>query len=147
MISSNIVDLIVQLARKVVLGEKLVDIKSDHFNQYKPAEISAAYSWIENRYQTGSNATRTVKPESHRVLHYAEKILITSEAYGYLIELSELGVLDQAGMEAIIEKIMFNSTDRISLDKLKSMVQEQLFDASYYSLIKTNTLKGNESVH
>ena len=159
---NNIVDLIVYFARKIRLGESLNELKDDSINKFNKSEISAAYSWIIQQYSRINsipepkidlftiNSTAYTPddiPSGHRVLHYAERILITPEAYGYLLELVEIGIIDQKMMESIIERVMFHTTDRITIDSVKSMVQENLFENQKSSKVNNSFLRGNESVN
>ena len=159
---NNIVDLIVYFARKIRLGESLNELKDDSISKFNKSEISAAYSWIIQQYPrlnsridpkveqyTLNNMSYTpddILP-GHRVLHYAERILITPEAYGYLLELVEIGIIDQKLMESIIERVMFHTTDRITIDSVKTMVQENLFENQKSSKVNNSFLRGNESVN
>jgi uncharacterized protein Smg (DUF494 family) len=144
---NNLVDLIVLMARKVRLGESLNEIKDDTLSKYNKSEISAAYSWIIQKYPGNTTSSKSEADNYHRVLHYAERMLISPEAHGYLLELVTIGILDQSSMEGIIEKVMFHSTESIGLEKIKSMVQEHLFENLNSEKIRSSFLRGNESVN
>jgi uncharacterized protein Smg (DUF494 family) len=159
---NKIVDLIVYFARKIRLGESLTELKDDSISKFNKSEISAAYSWIVQQYPR-LNSKFDIKVEQytindmnytpvdilsgHRVLHYAERILITPEAYGYLLELVEIGIIHQKLMESIIERVMFHTTDRITIESVKTMVQEHLFENQKSSKVNNSFLRGNESVN
>lgn len=162
---NSIVDLIVLLARRVRLGESLNDIKDESLKNFDKSEISAAYSWILQKYplpsptqntgnayllaEKGSKGT-SVKPNpdhNHRVLHFAERMLITPEAYGYLLEMVEIGIIDQTVMESVIEKVMFHTSEKITLDQVKKMIAELLFESNRTNQSNHSFLKGNESVN
>lgn len=66
--------------------------------------------------------------------------MISPAAYGYLLDLVNLGVLDPLGMEKVIEKVMFQSLEQAPLDKIKAIVADVLFD-------KGTSLSGNETIH
>lgn len=144
---NNIVDLIVIMARRVRLGDPLNEIRDDSLSKYNRSEISAAYSWIIQKYPGITSTRKSDSDNHHRVLHYAERMLISPEAHGYLLELITIGILDQSSMEGIIEKVMFHSTESIGLDKIKSLVQEQLFENLNTEKIHSSNLRGNESVN
>ncbi|HAC16292.1 MAG TPA: hypothetical protein DCE78_10180 [Bacteroidetes bacterium] len=159
---NNIVDLIVYLARKIRLGESLIELKDDSISKFNKSEISAAYSWIMQQYprlksiddlktDNYSITNQVYRPDDilpgHRVLHYAERILITPDAYGYLLELVEIGIIDQKTMESIIERVMFHTTDRITIESVKTMIQENLFENQKSSKVNNSFLRGNESVN
>jgi hypothetical protein len=167
----NIVDLIVYLAKRMRMGDSLNEISPVGDSKYSNSELSAAFSWILQKYPSGKilgkfpqiNRYRRLAREiigksnqlnadegynsNHRVLHYAERILITPEAYGYLLELVEIDIIDHEMMESIIDRIMFHTTERITLDSVKSMVQEFLFESQKIAKIQSSFLRGGESIN
>lgn len=130
----HIVDLIVVLVKRLKLGEDLATLPADALAAYDPSQLSAAYSWILQKYATDTS------PVAPRVLHFAERMMISPEAYGYLLDLVNLGVLDALELEKIIEKVMFQSLERTPIEKIKAIVAETLFD-------KGTSLSGNETIH
>jgi uncharacterized protein Smg (DUF494 family) len=169
----NLVDLIVYLAKRLRMGDSISDIMTDGSKKYDKSEISAAYSWILQRYPPGKTTSqpdtslngykRLAKEISarnkaklhhsediehnHRVLHYAERLLITPDAYGYLLELVEIEIIDQTTMEAIIDKVMFHSAEQITLESVKLMIQEYLFESQKVAKVHSSFLRGSESIN
>jgi uncharacterized protein Smg (DUF494 family) len=167
----QIVDIIVYLAKRIRTGDSIAEILTDSSKTFDRSELSAAYSWILQRYQDGINPyslgtlngykrlaseisgknntkTKSVNTEhNHRVLHYAEKLLITPEAYGFLLELVEMDIIDQITMESIIDKVMFHSIDRITLDAVKVLIQEYLFESQKAAKVHSSFLRGSESIN
>ncbi len=167
----HIVDIIVYLAKRIRTGDSIAEILTDSTKTFDRSELSAAYSWILQRYQYGINPyspgtlngyrrlateisgkkntkTKSVTTEhNHRVLHYAEKLLITPEAYGFLLELVEMDIIDQITMESIIDKVMFHSIDRITLDAVKVLIQEYLFESQKAAKVHSSFLRGSESIN
>jgi uncharacterized protein Smg (DUF494 family) len=133
-VQPQIVDLIVVLVKRMRLGEDLSSLPPDAVSAYNAAQLSAAYSWILQRNPVA------LRPTSPRVLHFAERMMISPESYGYLLDLTNLGVLDALSMEKVIEKVMFHSLERMPLDKVKAIVAEVLLD-------KGTSLSGSESIH
>lgn len=130
----QIVDLIVVLVKRLRLGEDLTSLPAEAIAPYEPAQLSAAYSWILQRNPMAMN------PAAPRVLHFAERMMISAEAYGYLLDLVNLGVLDALSLEKVIEKVMFHSLERMPLEKVKAIVADVLFE-------KGTSLSGNETIH
>jgi hypothetical protein len=168
----NIVDLIVYMAKRIRTGDSIAEIMSEGAKKFDKSEISAAYSWILQRYPSGKapqpdtslngykrlakeikgkKNNAVTKPDdsdhNHRVLHYAERLLITPDAYGYLLELVEIDIIDQTTMEAIIDKVMFHSTERITLESVKVMIQEYLFESQKVAKVHSSFLRGSESIN
>jgi len=130
----HIIDLIVVLVKRLQIGEDLTTLPEESVSGYNPSQLSAAYSWILQKYPTIAGSP------SPRVLHFAERMMISPAAYGYLLDLVNLGVLDALGLEKVIEKVMFQSLERAPLDKIKAIVVDVLFD-------KGTSLSGNETIH
>jgi uncharacterized protein Smg (DUF494 family) len=129
------------------MGENLADIKDDSLKKYDKSEISAAYSWILQQYPTIKKKDIPNPEAYHRVLHFAERLLISPEAYGYLLELVNIGLIDSKALEGIIERVMFHSSDRIGIDKIKRIVATTLFELDANTRNQSTFLRGNESVN
>lgn len=145
---TNVLDLIIKMVRMLRLGENLKEMQPELLKKYNKSEVSAAYSWVIQKIQDG-DLTRegTTKNKDLRVLHTAERMVISTEAYGYLIELYNMGILNFHQMEAIIEQTMMNNFDKISLDKMKAMAHAQIFGKGKKSNIGSIYLSGNETVN
>lgn len=120
------------------LSQKLVD------SGYTENEISFAFSWIlEKGKMNQSPKTRFSLKQSHRILHDFEKVSITPEAYGYLIQLCEFDLIDQMEMEQIIEKAVLSSSSPVSISEMKDIVSTTIFkpeeemESSFFLLEKT----------
>ena len=145
---TNVVDIIVYMMKEIRLGKRPGDIPVDQLNKYKKAEVSAAFSWIMQRYETGDMAPLST-PDStpHRILHFAERLVISPDAYGYMLELVNLGLIDFLTMEKIIEKVMLNSSERITIEKMKEIVSTLIFEGDSKSGPGSPILRGNESIN
>jgi uncharacterized protein Smg (DUF494 family) len=92
---------------------------------YTTSEISAAFSWL---YQNiGSTHGETVSSGrahkgSRRMLHEAERMLFSLEAQGYLIQLAELGLLDERDMETVIERALGSGYAGLSVQEVREIV-------------------------
>lgn len=160
---TNVIDLIIQMARHIRTGESLEQLNPGELKQATKAETAAAYSWIMQKAEAGhiqkahemnmlSNAmvpdklpkfelpvesrpassVEVIRPKPYqlRVLHAAERSVITTEAYGYLIELYNIGILDENNLESLIENAMMGSYDKISKKSVKEMVAALIFGSS-----------------
>jgi uncharacterized protein Smg (DUF494 family) len=63
------------------------------------------------------------------VLHEAEKMVILPEAFGYLLQCRQLGLLSNADMETIIERIMGAGFSSVGVPEVKSFVAGMLLDS------------------
>jgi uncharacterized protein Smg (DUF494 family) len=106
-----------------LLSQKLED------SGYSQSEISYAFSWVLEKV----NAELTPEeqdvqsPQTHRMLHDFEKLAISTHAYGYLIQLRELGLIDEMEMEQVIEKALLSENNPVNVHEMKQIVSQTLF--------------------
>lgn len=151
---SNVIDIIVYLVEHIRIGESLKEINMEKLRNYDRSEISAAYSWIMQKERSGElekvfkrkkMVQNTKTPQ--RILHIAERMVITPEAYGFLLELMNIGLIDYEDLEKIIEKVMLHSNERVSLDKIKEIVTRSFFDNNKNPFNAEIFLNGDESIN
>lgn len=122
----NVIDIIVSIFRRLQAGEHLKEINSDDFSKYNKSEFIAAYSYVlEHQEKLKEQNEQPIIP---RILHLAERLVLTPKAYGYLLELNKLGLLSFADMEFIIEKTMLNANIRIDIEQMKTLVARYLYN-------------------
>ncbi len=144
--SSLILDLIVKLVHHVQLGKSLNDFDPTDMNnghRYNSSELSAAYSWV---LQYGPELSQRRKRQVPRVLHIAERMVFSKEAWGWILELQSLGLIDHNGIERIIERIMMQYHGKVTLSMVKEIVGPFLLDHDRLNE-STTGLKGNESIN
>jgi uncharacterized protein Smg (DUF494 family) len=90
-------------------------------------EISTAFSYVIERMNLLKDAPEP-DPRSFRVLHDIERVFLSAEAYGYLLQLQKLGLLSIDEMEKIIERAVMMSTPKLGVNEVKSIVVDILFD-------------------
>jgi len=99
---------------------------------YSTTEISTAFNWLYEKISDGENIitdTASTSPHSHRVLHEAERSVINAEAYGYLIQLRELGLITDMDIEVLIDRIMMSGYATIDVNEIKSMVAQLMAES------------------
>ncbi|MFQ5865618.1 MAG: DUF494 family protein [bacterium] len=98
---------------------------------YTENEISSAFSWLLNRLDGESEELiqnqGPTSDQSFRLLHEIERSIISTEAYGYVIQLKELGIIDEMDVEQVLEKAMMMGTSQVSVADIKSIVASILF--------------------
>ncbi|MCX6121547.1 MAG: DUF494 family protein [Ignavibacteriales bacterium] len=107
-----------------------VDVSSLTRDGYTQSEISSAFSWLFERLSVGKSITDVTSGSStsHRILNDAEKMVVGLQAYGYLIQCQQLGLLNNVDVETIIERIMMAGFAAVGLPEMKSFVAGYLFD-------------------
>jgi uncharacterized protein Smg (DUF494 family) len=93
---------------------------------YSEQEISTAFSWIIERLSTSAEVP-TPNPKSFRVLHDIEKIFISKEAYGFLLQLISLGLLSQSDFERVVERALLEFQPNLGSESIKPIIAEVLF--------------------
>ena len=129
----RIIEIIVYLVNEMrnnkALGE--IDVKALEEGGYTLAEIGAAFSWLFEKLavsdQIGPRVERQVE-RSYRILHDVERMIITPEAQGYLIQLRELGILNDAMVETVIDRAMMSGYTNIGLEETRVIVASLVFE-------------------
>ena len=99
---------------------------------YTENEINAAFSWLFERIEAQKDDVflkdQGAGEGSFRVLHEVEKMVLSPKAYGYILQLRELGLITQAEMEQIIERAMMLGVPQIDIEDVKSIVASIFFN-------------------
>jgi uncharacterized protein Smg (DUF494 family) len=123
-----IVLLLDELKGKKQLGE--ADVQKLAKLGYTQNEINTAFSWIYSKMHAGEKIfnSKSSDKRSHRVLHEVEKNVISSDAYGYVIQLRELGLLSDMEIEELIDRIMASGFLNVSQEDMKQFIAGYLLD-------------------
>jgi uncharacterized protein Smg (DUF494 family) len=128
----RVVEIILFLVNELRSNKRLndVDVSSLTRDGYTQSEISSAFSWLFERLSLGKSITDGTSgaSSSHRMLNDAEKMVVGSQAYGYLIQCQQLGLLNNGDVETIIERIMMAGFAAVGLPEMKSFVAGYLFE-------------------
>jgi uncharacterized protein Smg (DUF494 family) len=145
----RIVEIILFLVNELRSNKRLndVDVSSLTRDGYTQSEISSAFSWLFERLSSGKSVIEATSGAfaSHRILNDAEKMIVGSQAYGYLIQCRQLGLLNNSDVEVIIEKIMMAGFTSVGLPEMKSFVAGYLFDMDSNS--GQISLSTNDTIH
>lgn len=102
---------------------------------YNPNEIIDAFTWIRsfavNLYNDMQFDKFHHKPHAFRILGEEERIRFTVEAWGFLIKLRELGIIDDPLREEIINKALLIIDDEVDLDDIMIVASLSIFRHSY----------------
>jgi uncharacterized protein Smg (DUF494 family) len=128
----RVVEIIMFLVNELQSNKQLseVDISVLSKSGYTQSEISTAFSWLFERMNVGQSMSEMAeaREESHRVLHEVEKMVITPEAHGYLVQAREFGILSNRDLETIIERVMAAGFSTVGTAEMKSFIAGMLFD-------------------
>jgi uncharacterized protein Smg (DUF494 family) len=129
----RIVEIILFLVNELKSNKQLseVDVSLLSQNGYTQSEISTAFSWLFERLSIE-----------------AEKMVIHGEAFGYLLQCHELGLLNNSDIETIVERIMAAGFSSVGINEMKSFVAGLLFGFDNPSGGSGNIVLGNnDTIH
>lgn len=132
----RIVEIIVYLLgqfQEETSNENYTDFSRELISQgYTRDEINLAFSWIFNHLQ-GEHAEKSQElhyfGDGVRILHDLEKLVISAEGYGYVLQLLHLGLLSENDIEIIIERALAMGSMNVTLEDIKSIVASLIFGA------------------
>lgn len=107
------------------ISEELLDRGFSH------RDVATAISLVADRMAGETKRTYVAAPcsvTSHRVLHDIERQYVSPDAYGYLIQMTHLGLLDTADTEEIIERCMMMNNLNVGMDEMKMVVASHLLE-------------------
>jgi len=112
-------------------GLDKIDLTRDLLvNGYTEGEVNLAFSWIFNHLKsTPQNRIDSDIDYTDQFEDYPEfeRLIISPDAYGFLLKLIQLGVIKENDIEMFIERAIAYGKDDISVDDLKSIVATILF--------------------
>ncbi len=136
LVPRKVVGLAMHLLREIreqrIHLEEIEDMGEELRGQgYSDSEINAAFDWVYDRiegvdpsevmYSAGYNNT------SFRVLHPAEQAVLTPEAFGQLIEMQVLSMLDMEDVERLLDRAMAIGGP-LNDEDLRTLVHSYLFE-------------------
>lgn len=128
----RIVEIIVYLVGELRSDKELheVDMSSFMRDGYTQNEISRAFSWIFERIigLKIQSVTTPAGAASHRQLNDAERVMIRPDAFGYLLQCSQMGLLGNDEIESVIDSIMGSGLPSLGISEMKSLVAQRLLD-------------------
>lgn len=94
---------------------------------YSLGEINTAFMWLyhtvdESFFEEGAVLASSAEKTSLRMLNEFERSLITPQAYGYILQLSQLGLLDVLQIEELIERAIYTCVDIVEVNDVKRIV-------------------------
>lgn len=130
----------------VAIVDKLIEVPEDSCtveeitnsllaDGFTAGEISDALAWlyyaVDERLLThGRIAARSTSRKSLRVLSEFERSVISPEAYGYILQLTQLGLLDDLQVEDLIERAIGMCSETVEVSDIKQVLPTILLEAS-----------------
>lgn len=103
------------------------ELQSAGFNEQT---IEKAFSWLDglSAANEGDNLTTLAQQHAVRIYTPEEMEHLDTESRGFLMFLEQMGVLDDASRETVIDRAMALDSDEMNLDQLKWVVLMVIFN-------------------
>lgn len=146
----KIIEILVQIMSEMQVTHRISDIDLGELKSrgYTQTEITEALSWLYTNLEVNDGMVTMPAPcgtGSRRVFHEVEKSAFSIDSQGYLIQLRELGLLDDRDIEVVIERALQTGYDRLSIEEVKEIVTAMLFGKGGMS--NRSWLNNKESIH
>ena len=148
----KVVEILVFLMNEIrddrALGE--VDLSELRERGYTQSEISTAFSWLHDHFgETTGEVRRLSRADaaSRRMLHEAEKMMLSVEAQGLLIHMRELGLLQDRELETVIERAMMSGYERLTAADIQGLVASVILARGGDNAGRPAMLHNGDSVH
>jgi uncharacterized protein Smg (DUF494 family) len=148
-VQERIVEIILFLVNELRMKKKLheVDLSLLTRGGYTQGEISSAFTWLYEKFNIGkeSGGTSPASATSFRMMNEYERMIIDQEAYGYIIQCQQLGMLSNHDLEIVFERILSSGFSVVGLAEMKSLIASFLFENDFTSGLIT--LGTNDTIH
>ncbi len=148
----RIIELVINMMTEIQKEKKITDIDLEKFEKlgYSNIEISTAVSWImdENASFMKQVNEHKSKDLSFRILSNSEQELFTVEAWGEIIQLLALGLINNDVIEILIERVIMSGIPKIDGKLVRYFLAYHIFDVGVTG--KPNNkyvLAGNETIN
>jgi Smg protein len=131
----NVLDVLMYLFENYMDDETGMDANQEALKAelvaagFPEAEINKAFSWLEGLVQAQENRLDLASTNrSVRIFTPQEAGRLNVECRGFLLFLEQVGVLDQATRELVIDRVMALEAEEIDLEQLKWVILMVLFN-------------------
>ena len=124
LMNERIIDIILYLVNQIRQETpiELIDVNRLAADGYTAAEIGAACSWLVDRATFGGSEGSVDPRRAFRVLHDSERTLFRPEAFGYLLQLFEIGLIDHTELETVINRAHVAGLYALNIAEVKTLV-------------------------
>lgn len=98
---------------------------------YAEYEITTAYNWFLDKFDDTPEQYFSSFPATHlsnRILTPVERGRISPDAYGFLIKLMSMSLINDEQFEFILERTAMFESESIALDQIKMIVSSVVFE-------------------
>ncbi len=98
---------------------------------YSDDEISSAYSWLLQRYDSAPEQYFSDFPPARtsvRILTQSERTQLSAEAQGFLLKLFHVSLIDSEQLEMVLERVSTFGPSAVDLDQMKLIASSVVLD-------------------
>jgi Smg protein len=96
---------------------------------FQRTEIGKAFDWLESlSIAVGEGNLPNAPQQSFRIYSDRENVKLDADCRGFILFLEQMGVLDHATREMVIDRVMALESDEVDLDQLKWVILMVLFN-------------------
>ncbi len=103
---------------------------------YTESEINLSFSWIYDHLKKPVSTIKYIDELDMLNEFDSEDELnpvLSDEAYGYLMQMIQLGILNEFQVDQILEKALTSGMENINTEQVKSYIVNILFDSEKYN--------------
>jgi Smg protein len=133
---------IVSIIAQYVMDERQLPAGSDIVEEllasgYEAEEIDAAFHWMESlSLRRVDQPAKSLVIPSQRIFTAEECQSLSREARGFLVQLRQLGILDDEVQEDIIQKALNMGEEELALKDIKTLTALSLFARSQHEWLR-----------
>jgi uncharacterized protein Smg (DUF494 family) len=136
---SEIVDVIVKVFKGIKNDYSVRDVEKSLLsnNTYHKNIIAAAYSWIYEknaRDKIETDKINVLSEDSFRILSNEERIIFGEEIEIYIMQLYNIGLLNNKDIDKIVEQVQLFPENAKSKDNINLLILSLFFDTDKKSL-------------
>ncbi len=137
----RVMEIVLYLVGEIRRNKQLADIDLKKLSDrgYSESEVSTAFTWLVDKIMVaGSQAELTPSAAQKafetngrtpfRVYHELELAILEPEARGYLLELRELGLMKDAELELLIDRLWMLGAQNVALEDVRDFAAGIIFD-------------------
>ncbi len=125
-----------------------IDVKGLASDGYTDAEIGMAFSWIADRAVFGTEGEASKTTRSFRILHDSERMLFRTDAYGYMVLMMQIGLLNEGEFEMIVNRAQIAGYQGLGIAEVKELVSSLLAESGDIGFAGSRLmLNSNDTVH
>ncbi len=97
---------------------------------YSHSEISTALNWLADMAinPPSLDYSKPKHKQSFRILHQSEQDIFTPEAWGEIIQMNNLGIINNEATEMLIDRAVYNGVTKVDTKMVKTFVAYLLFN-------------------